>query len=236
MLKFTTEQIQSQFGKLPKDLQNAISSTEVHDSIVAIGNKYGLHVDQLGEMVDLVGLIMLGLSPSKDFVKNFSQEAGVKNDIASSIAEDINKEVFDKIRNSMKAIENTKESAEEQATAKSQQSLADLERVGGFTIEPTGQNGNGNGAVPANLPGAEVVTESKDDLVAGIENPPPLHPSSVAPEENHTDILVDHLLANPTGAAEEKIEKPVQPVAKSPIAQDTPKKAPAADSYREPIN
>jgi len=237
MLKFTTEQIQSQFGKLPKDLQNAISSTEVHDSIVAIGNKYGLHVDQLGEMVDLVGLIMLGLSPSKDFVKNFSQESGVKNDIASSIAEDINREVFDKIRTSMRAIEDNKESVEDHANAKPQQSMADLERVGGFTIEPTGQNGNSNGggAVPANLPGAEVVTESKEDLLSGIEDPTEIPPKSAALEENHTDILVDHLLANPTGAAEEKITKKAEMPANMPIAKEAPKKTPTADSYREPI-
>jgi hypothetical protein len=121
--------------------------------------------------------------------------------------------------------------------------MADLERVGGFTIEPTGQNGNGSGAVPANLPGAEAVTESREDLVSGIENPTSMmtsnpiitKPSVALPEESHTDILVDHLLANPTGAAEEKIAKPVEMPTSMPIAKEVPKKVPTADSYREPI-
>jgi hypothetical protein len=253
MKQFTSEEIQSQYEKLPKDLQDAISSTEVHDSIVAIGNKYELHVDQLGEMVDLVGLIMLGLSPSKDFVNNFSREAGVKTDIASSVAQDINKEVFDRIRASMQKIEAeggharelqtneiNKETVEEQQT-KSQQSITDLERIGGFSIEPTGQNGNGNGSAPANLPGAEEVAESKDDLVSGIENPTSIatssliatKPSITAPEENHTDIIVDHLLAGPVAAAEQKTVKPVEPVKSAPTE---PKKPVGHDSYREPTN
>lgn len=240
MKQFTSDEIQSQFEKLPKDLQEAISSTEVHNSIVAIGNKYGLHVDQLGEMVDLVGLIMLGLSPSRGFVKNFSQEAGVRDDIASLIAKDINMEVFDKIRSSMQTIETTRESMREQnqineaRQTKAKQDISDLERIGGFNIEPTtGQDGNE--ATPANLPGAEDVVESHDELIAGIENPPPIRPSNympvkppvATPEENHTDILVDHLLANPVAAAEQKISKTVEP------PDDLPGEEPLDDQVRE---
>jgi hypothetical protein len=206
MKQFTSDEIQNQFEKLPKDLQDAISSPEVHDSIVAIGNKYGLHVDQLGEMVDLVGLVMLGLSPSNDFIKDFAQQAEVKNDIASSIANDINKEIFGKIRSSMQSIEAKNQAIETEQT-KSQQSISDLERIGGFSIEPNAVQ-NENGVAPANLPGAEEVTESKDDLMAGIEDP----------KENHTDIIVDNLLAGPVASIEKKTEKPLGP-----------------DSYREPI-
>ncbi len=239
MKQFTTEQLQDHFAKLPKDLQEAVSSAEVRDSVEKIGKKYGLHIDQLGEMVDLVGLIMLGLSPSKDFVRNFSQEAGVKTDIATSIAEDINNEVFGKIRSSMQAIEAKDEAVEAQKT-KAEQSITDLERIGGFSIEPsTGQDGDGT--APANLPGAEEVDESPDELIAGIENPPPIktsnssfvRPSSPVPEENHTDIIVDHLLTGPVAAGEQKTIQIPEPAKSAPIE---PKKPVGPDPYKEPIN
>ncbi len=220
MKEFTTEQLQEQFEKLPKDLQDAVSSTQIHDSIVAIGKKYGLHVDQLGQMVDLVGLIMLGLSPSKDFVNNFSQESGVKTDIATSIAEDINKEVFGKIRASMQKIEVESD--------KVKQSVSDLERAGGFSIEPSLAAPNVGGAAPTNLPGAEEITESKEDLISGIENPQPAQPRGAQPEENHTDIIVDNLLAGPVVAVEKKTEQPA-------LVPQTPKKPSGPDLYREPI-
>jgi hypothetical protein len=209
MLTFTSKQIQERFDKLPKDLQVAVSSTEIHDSILNIGKKYGLHIDQLGEMVDLVGLTMLGLSPSKNFVRVFSQQTGVKIDIATSIAEDVNKEVFDKIRESMKTIEKEAEEKEEQT--KNKQGISDLERIGGFTIEP-----------PANLPGAKDVLESREALISQIES--------------HTDIIVDNLLAGPTAAVEQKIEKTVEPPeTKRPLAESIPKKPSDTDLYREPI-
>jgi hypothetical protein len=241
MKEFTSEQLQEQFEKLPKDLQNAVSSTSVHDSIVGIGNKYGLHVDQLGEMVDLVGLIMLGLSPSKDFVANFSRETGVRSDVATSIAEDINKEVFDKIRSSMRMIESQEESTEDtmvnKSEAKNNQAISDLERAGGFTIEHSGQNGNGG--APINLPGAEEVTESREDLVAGIEDPAPMKPIMPTQEENHTEALVDRLLAGPMTAVEQKTVQTSpqeQATAKpEPKAPQTPPKPAGPDSYREPI-
>ncbi len=248
MKQFTVEQLQDQFTKLPKDLQEAISSTEVHDSILKIGSKYGLHVDQLGEMVDLVGLIMLGLSSSKSFVRDFSQQSGVKEDIALSIAEDVNSQVFGKIRMSMQSIEKAAEEPKDS-------SLADLERVGGFSIEPAlAENGNGV-AMPADLPGMSGAAESQEDLVSSIENPPPAKQVNLMAEADHTDSLVDHLLAGPSGAAEHKTSKTVEPPAGLPgeepaddilpqktaapaqkpeSAPQAPKKPSGPDLYREP--
>ena len=171
--------------------------------VETVASNHDLMINQAGMLQNEILFVMLGMEPSSEFVDDMFRELGINREKANAVAKDVNDLIFAPIRKYLREWEEQEEQ-KDQEPDKSQQSLADLERVGGFTIKPTGQNGNGNGAVPANLPGAEVVTESKEDLVAGIENPPPLHPSSVAPEENHTDILVDHLLANPTGAAEEK--------------------------------
>jgi hypothetical protein len=199
-----------------------------------VASNHDLMIDQAGMLQNEILFVMLGMEPSSEFVNNMSRELGINKEKANAVAKDVNDLIFAPIRKYLREWEEQEEQ-KGQEPDKSQQSMADLERVGGFTIEPTGQNGNGNGAVPANLPGAEVVTESKEDLLSGIEDPATIPPKSTALEIEHTDILVDHLLANPTGATEEKIVKPVQPVAESPIVKEAPKKAPTADSYREPI-
>jgi len=214
--------VEEQLKKVPEEIKKVFFSIETAEKIGAIGDREGLLLDQINDLIEETGLTMIGLKPAKQFVGNISKKLNINQETAQKITDDINKEVMTDIRSSIQKIATESEA---QTDTKSQQSMADLERVGGFTIEPTGQNGNGSGAVPANLPGAEVVTESKEDLLSGIEDPATISPKSATPEENHTDILVDHLLANPTGAAEEKIAKPIE----------VPKKAPATDSYREPI-
>jgi hypothetical protein len=232
---------------IPTQLKELASSPDLYIQSEKVGNKFNLHIDQIGELDAEIRDVLDGFSKSSDFVKHIMERLEIDRGTAEKITEEVNKEVFGSIREQLQKmqsdIKDDNAVVDEQITIKPQQSMADLERVGGFTIEPTGQNGNGSGAVPANLPGAEAVTESREDLVSGIENPTSMmtsnpiitKPSVALPEESHTDILVDHLLANPTGAAEEKIAKPVEMPTSMPIAKEVPKKVPTADSYREPI-
>jgi hypothetical protein len=234
---------------IPTQLKELANSPDLYLQSEKVGKKFDLHIDQIGELDAEIRDVLDGFSKSSDFIKHIMERLEIDRVTADKITEEVNKEVFSSIRDQLQkmqsGIKDENAVVDEQITIKTQQNIADLERVGGFTIEPTGQNGNGNGngAVPANLPGAEIVTESKEDLLSGIENPTSMmtsnpiltRPSIARPEIDHTDILVDHLLANPTGAAEEKIAKPVKMPTSIPIAKETPKKAPTADSYREPI-
>lgn len=226
MIIMSTISTNNQTGnKVPAEIKRLAFAPEIYKQTEEIGKKFGLHIDQIGELDAELIDIFLGNNTSSKFVSDITERLEIDEKLATEIGKEVNEKIFLVLRDKL------------QTQTQPQQSMADLERVGGFTIEPTGQNGNGNGggAVPANLPGAEVVTESKEDLLSGIEDPATIPPKSAALEENHTDILVDHLLANSTGAAEEKIAKPVEIPASMPIAQEVPKKAPTADSYREPI-
>jgi len=232
---------------IPAQLKELADSPDLYIQSEKIGEKFNLNINQTGEMDAEIRDILSGCSKSSDFIKHIMERLEIDRITADKITEEVNKEVFSSIRDQLQKmqsdIKDDNAVVDEQITIKPQQSMADLERVGGFTIDPTGQNGNGNGAAPANLPGAEAVTESREDLVSGIENPTSMmtsnpiltKPSVAMLEEDHTDILVDHLLTNPTGAAEEKIAKPVEMPTSMPIAKEVPKKVPTADSYREPI-
>jgi len=61
--------------------------------------------DQISELVDEVGLVMTGLTPSARFVTNVARRTKIDMGKAMLIAQDINKEVFDKMRQSLQKIE-----------------------------------------------------------------------------------------------------------------------------------
>ncbi|MES2314619.1 MAG: hypothetical protein V4524_01630 [Patescibacteria group bacterium] len=195
MRQFTSEEIQAKFEQLPKGVQDAITSTDVHDGLIAISKKYNLMLDQEGELVDQVGLIMLGLSPSSSFVGNFANSAGVPVKTATALADDINKDIFSKIKTLMRS---TQENIEKASNASS---VSDLEHAGDFTVEPEqGSNGIDQTAQPI---------ESHDELIAGIENPV---------------TMVDHLLAGPMVSIEKKSEqKTTSPQKAPPIMPKKPR-------------
>lgn len=160
MKKFTVDEIQNKFDSLPEELQEAITSSDVNDALEDIAKQNGLQLDQLGELVDLVGLIILGLVPSSDFIREFSREAEVSEKQARRIAEDVNGQIFAKLRTSIRIIEtreNTSNYSEDNGFISNLQNsrnntfppkpphIADLEKAGGFTIEHDGVNNLGRG-------------------------------------------------------------------------------------------
>ena len=210
MTKYTAEQIQARFEQLPKEVKDAITSTDIHDELISIAKKNNLRIDQEGDLIDQVGLVMLGLSPSKEFVKNVSNELNVNAKIASDIAEDINEKIFAKIKKSMMQIQENENRLVTDST------ISDLERVGGFTVEP--QQGNDDR-------GTDHI-ESKARLIDGIENPPAVEIDNVSSSKTNTEPFIDHLLSAPVVTVEKKSEVTASKIPPKPVK---------SDPYKEPI-
>jgi hypothetical protein len=104
-MPYTKEQIQTRYDKLPADIREAIDSVSTTNAVVDIGQKYDLMYDQISELVDEVGLTMIGLTPETMFVNNIARRMRVDMSKAMLIARDINKQIFDKMRDSLKKIE-----------------------------------------------------------------------------------------------------------------------------------
>ncbi len=96
-MKYTKEELQNKFKKLPEDIKEAISSLEISNIIIDIGEKYKLHVDQIGGLIDEVGLLMLGLKSSIEFIDNLAVETGIPQEKITGIVDEINKKVLSKI-------------------------------------------------------------------------------------------------------------------------------------------
>jgi len=104
MPKYTPEQLLEFYKKLPKDLQEAILSVNTSSIIQAIGKKYNLPIDKTGELADETGLVMLGLTHPNNYISNLSQRLNTDKETAKKIADEINTQIFAKVREPLKKI------------------------------------------------------------------------------------------------------------------------------------
>ena len=93
---------QEAFQKLPADVQTAIYSVETSRAIEQIADKHYLLIDKMGLLAEEVGLVMLGATHPKDFIRNLSDKLGIDRETAKKIAEDVNQQIFAKVRESLK--------------------------------------------------------------------------------------------------------------------------------------
>lgn len=98
----TTRIIKEKFDALPESIQEVILSTNYEESLIEIGKKYNLNVGQLGILERETTLVMMGLTPTKDFEVELTRELNVDKMRGSQIVKDINEKVFLKIRDLLK--------------------------------------------------------------------------------------------------------------------------------------
>lgn len=98
MNKPTFIEIQGAFKKLPRAIQDLYFSEDIAKTAQLIGNKYHLHIDQIGALGDEIGLVMLGFTPTSKFTDHLIERLKVDSDQAKNITNEVNKEIFAKIR------------------------------------------------------------------------------------------------------------------------------------------
>ncbi len=116
----TQNTIQEHMKTLPHDVQEAIHGSSWERKILDIGRRYGLHVDQLEVLQTELSLAVLGLVGRDEFVKETIHEGGISRQVMDLMILDINREIFEPIRNHLKQTrmrEETLESVSEQQTA-----------------------------------------------------------------------------------------------------------------------
>jgi hypothetical protein len=101
MSKYTKEQLEQQFATAPEMIRDALFSDETSNAVKKISDRHGLHVDQMGDLADEMGVVMLGLEPAKDFVKNIQDRLRLSASEAEQISMEVSKEVFVKLREAM---------------------------------------------------------------------------------------------------------------------------------------
>ena len=128
---------------LPPELKQAIYSIDYPEKLQQIVKNNKLMIDQAGKLEAETTLVMAGVEPLDNYVKNLVVNLGLSNIQASSVAHDVNELIFKNIRESLKKInEQTKE---------------DEKIIEQGIVETSPKTAN--------------PTPTKEDLLAGIENP-----------------------------------------------------------------
>src|SRR3989344_3565063 len=155
-MTYTKEQLGEKFGQLPENVQDAIIAVETADIVHDIGTKYALHIDQIGELADEIGLVMLGLTHPNDFVTHIIARLGLDRVIAEAMARDVNEQIFLKIRESLQALQPPAASSND-------------------GVEPLPASPSAPDTLPTDLP-------DRDKIIDDIEHPP-ISPSPPVKED-----------------------------------------------------
>ncbi len=103
-MTYTQEQIDAQYQKLPNAIKHVIFDVATAEKIFDTGQKYGLHIDQVGILADEVTYIMLGLTPASQFPQELQQKIGVGAGVATALGQDLNQAIFLPIREAMQKV------------------------------------------------------------------------------------------------------------------------------------
>lgn len=98
------------YVQLPEDLQETMFAEKTTNTIwVILKDKYNLTKENLNILSKVIGLVMLGEIPIKNFVIELAKELGIDNNQASSLAQDINQQIFQSVRESLMEVHGIRE-------------------------------------------------------------------------------------------------------------------------------
>ncbi len=91
--KYKKDQFWKLYAKLPQELKDALFAEETGNNIFEIceRNEIGKH---LGEIVDYVGQVLVGVLPPEDFRETLEKELGIEKGTAKKVAQEINRFIF----------------------------------------------------------------------------------------------------------------------------------------------
>ncbi|MEW5907750.1 MAG: hypothetical protein AB1643_01015 [Patescibacteria group bacterium] len=111
-MEYTQEQLKTAYKNLPPDLQDAIFNVESAQVIQIIGKNNNLTAEQIGSLAEEIALIMLGLNHPTEFIPNLSHHLNIDKEAAKKIAQEVNDQLFSKVRHSLKKIYHLEETSQ----------------------------------------------------------------------------------------------------------------------------
>jgi hypothetical protein len=108
-MEYTKEQLREKFQKLPKDLQQTLLSDDLGIGIQIIGRDTNITPEQALDVEDEAVAILMGTSNPKDFIHNIQSKLNIDQEKARVIAERVNEEIFQPVKESLKTVHNIKD-------------------------------------------------------------------------------------------------------------------------------
>ncbi|MDO8572809.1 MAG: hypothetical protein Q7S11_03525 [bacterium] len=121
------EYTKEKFKKLPQNIQQLLLSDDVGIDVQLIGRDTGITPEQALDVEDEVVSVLMGTSHPKDFIRNIVTKIDVDQEKARAIAEKVNEEIFQPVKESLKIVHNIiDEGASPQASLASEASVASI--------------------------------------------------------------------------------------------------------------
>ncbi len=231
-------ELQEIYSNLPKDLQQAIMSSKYQDTLVEIGRKYKLTIEQLGNLELHTTFVLMGVTHPNNFQHDLETELNVTDKaIIPKVVEEVNELVFKNIRTTLQAINEPAEGEPEDddnetfwRQEKSNESI--LQKSG---IEITSEK---TGSKVADEEREEVSSSNRNELLRKIENPTIITPGSLASQKLQGSISVPrtetkYTAKNISTAPPTITPDSVKNIPSSPTPPPPP--SPKNDPYRESI-
>jgi len=98
------QQLKNQFQSLPPEVQQAILTIDLSGKLQEVVKNNKLMIDQAGALETETTLVLFGLEPLENYVKNLQENIGLSSIQASVIAHDVNELIFKGIREILKNI------------------------------------------------------------------------------------------------------------------------------------
>ncbi len=102
MGKYTKQQLEERYTRLPPILQETLFSPEVAEKLFEIGKKNGITIEKIGFAAEETGFVILGLTRPREFVSELASRLEVDDDTARKIALDISHQIFFPLREALK--------------------------------------------------------------------------------------------------------------------------------------
>lgn len=102
MSTYQKEQIDAHLKKMSPPLKDALFAVEVAEKIHEIGVTHGLLREEIGDMAEEIGYVMLGLTRPNQFLSAFQDRLDMDEDQARDVAKDIYHQIFSPIRQALK--------------------------------------------------------------------------------------------------------------------------------------
>src|SRR3989344_9657195 len=105
-MEHTKEQVQEKFKTLPEDIQGLIMDDDFGPAVTLLCKELGVDAVKALDVEDETLHVLIGISDPKDFIHNIQTKIGVDEEKARAIAEKVNDEIFQLVKESLKVVHN----------------------------------------------------------------------------------------------------------------------------------
>ncbi len=126
---YSETQLREAFADLPEGLKRAITTVDTANAIQEIAKRFLLHIDQMAALASETGLVLLGLTHPRDFVKNLATRLRISEARALEIAREVSEQILGKVREALRTLHQGVSNTESRISKNQEQDSQKKEKV-----------------------------------------------------------------------------------------------------------